>query len=167
LGNGTSALQVVAPGTSGNVLTSNGTTWQSTAPAASGGLTLLATTTPTGSTSSVSVTGLAAYKQLILIASSVGVSVSTFVAFALSSDNGSTYGSAASLTNSGSTARDGIASLFRTSTSSSTKPYSLVTTTTSLAATYSATTGIIDAVRFSTGSGTFNGTGVFLIYGVN
>jgi len=36
LGNGTSAVQVVAPGTSGNVLTSNGTTWQSTAPAASG-----------------------------------------------------------------------------------------------------------------------------------
>lgn len=34
LGNGTSALQVVAPGTTGNVLTSNGTTWQSTAPAA-------------------------------------------------------------------------------------------------------------------------------------
>ena len=31
LGNGTGALQVVAPGTSGNVLTSNGTTWQSTA----------------------------------------------------------------------------------------------------------------------------------------
>ena len=33
LGNGTSAVQVVAPNTSGNVLTSNGTTWQSTAPA--------------------------------------------------------------------------------------------------------------------------------------
>ena len=32
LGNGTSALQVVAPGTSGNVLTSNGTTWASTTP---------------------------------------------------------------------------------------------------------------------------------------
>ena len=31
LGNGTSALQVVAPSTSGNVLTSNGTTWASTA----------------------------------------------------------------------------------------------------------------------------------------
>jgi len=31
LGNGISALQVVAPSTSGNVLTSNGTTWQSTA----------------------------------------------------------------------------------------------------------------------------------------
>ena len=34
LGNGTSALQAVAPGTSGNVLTSNGTTWASSTPAA-------------------------------------------------------------------------------------------------------------------------------------
>jgi hypothetical protein len=34
LGNGTSALQVVAPGTAGNVLTSNGTTWTSAAVAA-------------------------------------------------------------------------------------------------------------------------------------
>lgn len=37
LGNGTSALQTVAPSTSGNVLTSNGTTWASVAPASSGG----------------------------------------------------------------------------------------------------------------------------------
>jgi hypothetical protein len=36
LGNGTSAFQEVAPGTAGNILTSNGTTWQSTAPVASG-----------------------------------------------------------------------------------------------------------------------------------
>jgi hypothetical protein len=34
LGNGTSAVQVVAPGSNGNVLTSNGTTWTSAAPAA-------------------------------------------------------------------------------------------------------------------------------------
>jgi hypothetical protein len=38
LGNGTSAVQVIAPSTAGNVLTSDGTTWASTAPAA-GGLT--------------------------------------------------------------------------------------------------------------------------------
>jgi hypothetical protein len=37
LGNGTSALQSVAPGTSGNVLTSNGTTWTSAAPSGGGG----------------------------------------------------------------------------------------------------------------------------------
>lgn len=36
LGNGTSALQTVAPSTAGNVLVSNGTTWVSQAPAASG-----------------------------------------------------------------------------------------------------------------------------------
>jgi hypothetical protein len=36
LGNDTSALQVVAPGTNGNVLVSNGTTWISQAPAPSG-----------------------------------------------------------------------------------------------------------------------------------
>lgn len=37
LGNGTSALQVVAPSTSGNVLTSNGTTWTSAAPTSGAG----------------------------------------------------------------------------------------------------------------------------------
>ena len=36
LGNGTSGVQFVAPGSNGNVLTSNGTTWTSTAPAPSG-----------------------------------------------------------------------------------------------------------------------------------
>lgn len=36
IGNGTSAVNFVAPSTSGNVLTSDGTTWTSTAPAASG-----------------------------------------------------------------------------------------------------------------------------------
>lgn len=36
LGNGTSTPSFVAPGTSGNVLSSNGTTWVSTTPAASG-----------------------------------------------------------------------------------------------------------------------------------
>jgi len=46
LGNGTSALQVVAPGTNGNVLTSNGTTWSSTAPAS--GVSLSAANTWTG-----------------------------------------------------------------------------------------------------------------------
>ncbi len=36
LGDGTSAVQMIAPGTSGNLLTSNGSTWASTAPAAGG-----------------------------------------------------------------------------------------------------------------------------------
>ena len=46
LGNGTSAPQAVAPSTSGNVLTSNGTTWVSSTPAA--GVSLSAANTWTG-----------------------------------------------------------------------------------------------------------------------
>ena len=51
LGDGTSAVQFVAPGTTGNVLTSNGTTWQSTAPSGVPAGTVIffaANTAPTG-----------------------------------------------------------------------------------------------------------------------
>jgi len=46
LGNGTTAPLFVAPGTSGNLLTSNGTTWTSATPAAGGTVTSVATTSP-------------------------------------------------------------------------------------------------------------------------
>lgn len=46
LGNGTSSPTFVAPGTSGNLLTSNGTTWTSAAPATSGTVTSVALTMP-------------------------------------------------------------------------------------------------------------------------
>lgn len=68
LGNGTSALQVVAPGTSGNLLTSDGTTWNSTAP--SNVVTVARVTTQFDKTTSTSygdVTGL----SLTLAASGV------------------------------------------------------------------------------------------------
>jgi hypothetical protein len=59
LGNGTSAVQVVAPGASGNVLTSNGTTWQSTAPTAGGDTYLVLGTDQSNSTTSFAdVTGM-------------------------------------------------------------------------------------------------------------
>ena len=57
LGNGTSAVQFVAPGTSGNVLTSNGTTWTSAASAGGGfasgtAMMFVQTAAPTGWTKS-------------------------------------------------------------------------------------------------------------------
>lgn len=55
LGNGTSAVQVVAPGTNGNVLTSNGTTWVSQAAAgfaAGTAMVFVQTAAPTGWTKS-------------------------------------------------------------------------------------------------------------------
>ena len=48
LGNGASAPTFVAPSTSGNVLTSNGTTWASTAPATSGTVTSASVVTANG-----------------------------------------------------------------------------------------------------------------------
>ena len=48
LGNGTSAVQFVAPGTSGNLLTSNGTTWVSSIP--SGGISSAGATITTNTT---------------------------------------------------------------------------------------------------------------------
>ena len=52
LGNGTSAVQQIAPGTTGNVLTSNGTTWASSAPALGLGGTGTVWTIVTGSRAS-------------------------------------------------------------------------------------------------------------------
>jgi len=59
LGNGTSAVQVVAPGTSGNVLKSNGSTWASVAQAAGYPAPSLisANTTATSSTFQVAIAG--------------------------------------------------------------------------------------------------------------
>lgn len=65
LGNGTSAVQFVAPGSSGNVLTSNGTTWTSAAPSTTSGTAVTTTSNYTvaagvstvfGSTGSGSIT---------------------------------------------------------------------------------------------------------------
>jgi hypothetical protein len=58
LGNGTSTFQTVAPGTSGNLLTSNGTTWESTTPSAAGGGIFLGTPVAVSGQTSVDYTGL-------------------------------------------------------------------------------------------------------------
>lgn len=76
LGNGTSALQAVAPGTNGNVLTSNGTTWTSATPAAA------PVTSVNGLTGAVSMTGLGdigSYAVLI-IATNTNVAAGSTVA---------------------------------------------------------------------------------------
>jgi hypothetical protein len=76
LGNSTSALQTVAPSTSGNVLTSNGTIWQSTA--LNAGITLLGTiTTTTGTSVSLSSLTLTSYKQILFVFNGVSTSGTT------------------------------------------------------------------------------------------
>ena len=73
LGNGTGAVQAVAPGTPGNVLTSNGTTWQSTAPASAGITRGTAVATTSGT--SVTFTGIpSTAKRVTLILNGVSLS---------------------------------------------------------------------------------------------
>ena len=91
LGNGTSAVQFVAPGSTGNVLTSNGSTWTSAAAAAfdSGTVMLFAqTTAPTGWTKNTS-TGDNSALRVVTGTASTGGSQGFTTAFASQTPTGS------------------------------------------------------------------------------
>lgn len=153
-------------GTSGQILTSQGAgspaQW-STPPR---GLTLLATITPGAGTTTAAATGLAAYESFIIVTNGVTLSSGTgTIAFALSSDNGSTYGS--SITVAQGTTPSFNVQLYRVGTSSIAKPYFYTSSSDPAAsARYTTTTGIINAVRLSAASATFTGTGVAYVYGM-
>lgn len=96
LGNGTSAVQLVAPGTSGNVLTSNGSTWNSAAnPAA--GRTLLATLTTTSGSTQTTSAFASTYSALELEIDGVNWTGSVF-SINIGSDGGSTFDTAINVT---------------------------------------------------------------------
>lgn len=171
LGNGTSALQAVAPGTSGNVLTSNGTTWTSTAPV-TGSMTLLGTLTTTSGTTQ-SLTGIASgYQQFYIELDGVtGSSNSTLnVALGSGSTSYGTAGVASATANSvpmagfiiignvSSTvaaAKSALASVMASGVSGT---VTNVSTPTGAAA-------VATAVRFSWSTGSFT-AGTIRIYGV-
>jgi len=92
LGNGTSAVQFVAPGTTGNILTSNGTTWTSAAAGggfAAGTVMLFAqTSAPTGWTKNIA-TGDNSALRLTTGTASTGGSVAFTTAFASQTPTGS------------------------------------------------------------------------------
>lgn len=70
---------LTAVGSSGNLLTSNGTAWTSTAPAAAGGMTLLGTiATTSGNSVSLGSLSLTNYKELRLVMQSVTVSATGY-----------------------------------------------------------------------------------------
>jgi len=77
LGNGTSAVQIVAPGTSGNVLTSNGTTWTSAAAGGGSAMTLISTKTANNTAATISFTGLSGYDKYLLLFENVFPTTST------------------------------------------------------------------------------------------
>jgi len=97
LGNGTSALQVVAPGTNGNILTSNGTTWSSTAPTAAGVTSFSAGTT--GFTPSTGTTGVVTLAGTLIAANGGTGLTSPGANGNVLTSNGSAWTSAASTSN--------------------------------------------------------------------
>ncbi len=90
LGNGTSALQVVAPGNSGNLLTSNGTTWGST-----GSLTGIRAAIYTAGTHTFTVpAGVTAVRVFVVAGGGGGGNASTGGSLAFSSAGGGGGGGA-------------------------------------------------------------------------
>lgn len=77
LGNGTSAVQTVAPGTNGNILTSNGTTWQSAAPTGVRSLTAGSNISLSGSTGNITISAAASGGTVTSIATTGGITGGT------------------------------------------------------------------------------------------
>jgi hypothetical protein len=92
LGNGTSAVQVVAPGATGNVLTSNGTTWTSAAVTPS--TYELISTAVASNTTNVDFINLSSnYSEYVIVCSEWYTTNVNTVWLLTSSDNGSTFAS--------------------------------------------------------------------------
>lgn len=191
LGNGTSAVQVVAPGSSGNVLTSNGTTWQSTAPAAGGSLVFLSKTTASGATTVDIESGFSStYDTYVLIADNISVSSATNIAcrFKLAGAyvTTSTYaymsigGSASTFTNANGqlvTASTATASIWATIGNVNSSSYKFVQSQTQYINTSGSLviqsltnsnsgTGVMTGLRVYSGNGTSTITADFYLYGV-
>jgi hypothetical protein len=157
-------------GTSGQVLTSQGSGAAIQWADPSTGLTLLATLTPTNGTSSVSVTGLASRQSLMIVPDGVVVSSNAGLAAYISSNNGSSYSTQnIGFTNGNSTTPAGFAQIFRTDASSSNKPYFSVAPSASNAGAVTDVTGVINAIKVdvSIGGPTYTGAGKIYVYGLN
>lgn len=192
LGNGTSAPQAIAPGTSGNVLTSDGTTWASSAPSASG-ITLGTPTATTSGTAKDYGSLPAGIKQITISFDRVSSSAGTFFGVRIgtggSPDNtGYTGGSGATSTVANTTTGTANATGFNTESIGVTTQLSGSITLTLLDPTSNiwiasgvltgnaaahnvvmvsgrkALSGTLDIVRIYAGAGTFDNGSVNIAY---
>jgi hypothetical protein len=159
-----SPITLTTTGTSGAAtFTSNTLNIPQYAAASGSGLTLLSTTTPTNGATTISITGLASSDYFLVIFADVSCnSPSASFRIALSSDNGSTYGTA-EIFNSVSSPENDYMIIYLTNISGSVK----VIDSPALNV-YTSVTGVINAMRFSvSGSTTFDGSGKIYVYGMN
>lgn len=166
---------IIAAGTSGNLLTSDGTNWASTAPAAAGGMTLLGTlTTTSGATQSL--TGIAAgYRQLYCELEGVSNTGTQSLKVALSSTNGAAYGASAliaTVLGGGADVLAGGLQIFNISSTTAAakvaQPYIMLNGAspyTTAGPCPTNTAAVVDAIQFSWTANNFD-AGTIRIYGV-
>jgi hypothetical protein len=134
----------------------------------SGGLTLLATLTPSPGTNQVSVTGLSSYKSIIGITNGIILSGSAVLQAQISSNNGSTYSTAFQISSTAGVSQTGYFQIFRADASSSNKPYFAQGSSSTFSVnTVTTVTGVINAVLVKPNGTTFTGVGNIYIYGLN
>ncbi len=170
LGNDTSAVGLVAPGASGNVLTSNGTTWASTAPVNPRGYALIQSISSSG-TGTITFSSIpSTYAQLWFFFKGVsfGGAAAPQMQVLFSTDNGATFSAASTITNTVAAANtfDGFVQCVNYAETSMLKTcfMNLYTPTVNAIVNNALTlnvpttvTGVVDAVRFSvTAGGTFD-----------
>ena len=153
-------------GTAGQVFTSNGSTGSPYWASASGGLTLLATLTPTNGAASATVTGLASSKYFLIVTSGVGVTPNSPLQVALSSDNGSSFGTVKTIGGSAASPYT-TTTIYSSNISGYTKMITGINSSGTVVASETVVTGIINALQFTVNQNTFTGTGSIYIYGMN
>lgn len=154
LGNGTSAVQVVAPGTSGNVLTSNGTTWSSSSISRA-----VFIGTGAAYNGNVTFTSIPSFSSLFAIVNvRIATGTNQRLRVALSSNNGSSYGSTIDLSNNYDIDQEpynGTVTISNTNVvgNKTVTPAILdLTGVYTTAGTESVVTGVINAIQFSMSS---------------
>ena len=165
-----SPITLTTTGTSGAAtFTSNTLNIPQYAAAGGSGLNLLGTLNPTNGSTSISITSLASSDYFLIVG--VGVSVVTGsggnISFALSSDNGSTYGSTAIMESIASNVNYFVVEIYLTSISGVSKVYNNSQSTGNRGLPYTSVTGVVNAIQFTTNSDTFAGAGSIYVYGMN
>ena len=148
-------------GTAGQVLTSAGSaaepTWSS-----AGGMTLLTTLTPTSGAASISATGLASSKQIVIVTAGIALNVSSVMTLNISANNGSSYVIATNISSNQLTPK-GTGNVYNAHITG----IKTCTNSAAVGTIETASMGPINAVQITITASTFTGAGVIYVYGIN
>lgn len=162
--------QMLAVGTAGQLLQTNGTGAPSWVTVTSGGMTLLATVTPANGVSSVNITGLASSNQIQVISSStVTLNASASLRLKLSVDNGSSFpGSSIQFSSNNTNPDPCAATIYNTATNGSKRVLTFIGGSSDFSNESNSTVnaGTINAIQISTSTSSFTGDASFFIYGL-